>query len=112
MNRVRCLVNAELDTLLPNGEHKTVQIGAGSFLEATSVETFVDGSDTFADIHLANDAILYGVLWSDDYWENHGTPQLEKKLEETNEESLLEPAPKEEVQGDERGGESSIQSNN
>jgi hypothetical protein len=103
MNRVRCLVNAELDSLLPNGDTKLVQIGAGCFLDTVKVETFKDGDDTFADITLANGAVLYGVLWSDDYWENHGAPQTEKVIEETVHDSIeiLEPASDEEVEEDE-----------
>ena len=91
MNRVRCLVNAELNALLPNGSQKVVQIGAGTYLEVISVELFKEDGDVFADINLSDNSILYGVFWSSEFWENHGAPEIERKVEEKHEEPVLEP---------------------
>lgn len=94
-------MNAELDATLPDGKTKVVQIGAGCFVEAETVETFTDGEETYADIRLSDGSVIYGVLWHGDYWENHGTPQFEKQQEELDDEQELEPASEEDVEEDE-----------
>ncbi len=101
MNRVRCLVNAELDATLPNGKTNSITIGSGTYIEVTRVDTFKDKDETFADITLADGSVMYGVLWGSEYWENHNAPQFEKEEETVDDEQELEPASEEDVERDE-----------
>jgi len=76
MLRIRALVNAEL--IAEKGkDEKVVQIGAGTYFEATNINTYEDLStkEIFADITLVDGYTLYGVAWGSAYFENHGVPE-------------------------------------
>lgn len=82
MNRIRIIVNAELIGQDKQGREHVVKMGAGDFFEATKVEVLKGkGYDGYADIHLLNGLVIQGVGL--DLFENHGTPQEEVIIDES-----------------------------
>lgn len=90
MSRIRALVNAEL--IAEKGEsERTLQIGSGTYFEASKVETYISEKEVLADVTLLDGFKIIGVAWNPQTFENHGVPEF--KITKTPEVEVIDVIP-------------------